>query len=1001
MTSITQVGTDRILEFQFSEGQYKLFLEFYAGGNIVLTDKELKVIALLRNVSEGADYEHLQFGSLYNLSERQNINGIPRLSVERVKEGLQKYVDKQASGQQGQKGKHKVKAGDELRKALAGSINEFPPLLLDHALRTTGFDTSLLPAKVLGDDGLIDGVLKALEEAGRVITEIMGKDTARGYIIAKSNIAATKPETLGADNTSHMRESLLYYDFHPFRPKQFEDDLTVSILEFEGFNRTVDEFFSSIEGQKLESRLQEREDHAKKKLEHARQDQANRLGALQTIQELNVRKAQAIEANLERVEEATAAINGLIAQGKDWIEIEKLIEIEQKRQNPVAEIIKIPLKLHENTATLLLGEWNIDTDEDENGDVTDSEPSASDAEEDDVDSRRVIKSRDKELKPIDKRLVIDIDLALSGWANAREYYDHKKIAAAKEEKTLLASAKALKSQTHKIESDLKRALNQEKAILRPVRTPLWFEKFIYFISSDGYLVIGGKDAQQSDTLYKRYLKKGDLYVHADLNGAASVLIKNNPSTPDAPVPPSTLSQAGNMSVATSSAWDSKAVMSAWWVSANQVSKVAYTGDYLDAGKFEIRGQKNFLPPAQLLLGFAVIFLITDDSKARHSKHRFLDGAAAQKNLSVQGGHDFAEEALPDDSADILTDGEDESEDSFEAPGDEEEPQADYQNPLQTGSISQSDDEHREQDLNDKDDEITANEIEHEPRAQSTTQTVAVQDKDSLQKQPPEKYHSPEQIVQDSSDEESQVEQCTQSQTKQKGPIPVRGKRGKKKKIAAKYADQDEEDRAEAMRLLGSKAGQEKAEENSRAQKAREQEAELQKQRRREQHQRAQKDGKQQEELRRIAQEELGDVDDDDEQVTAIDLDTLIGTPLPGDEILEAMPVCAPWNALGKYKYKAKIQPGNQKKGKAIREILGRWAIDGANPKFVDKKSEDVERIWPRETELIKGWKDTEIFNVMPVGKVRVMMSGAAGGKGGGGTQVKGKARGGKGSKKPR
>ena len=964
------------------------------------------MIALLRNVSEGADYEHLQFGSSYNLSERQNINGIPRLSIERVIDGLQKYVDKQANGQQGQKGKHKVKAGDELRRALAGSINEFPPLLLEHALRATGFDASLPPATVLGDEGLLHGVLKALEQAGRVITEIMDKDTARGYIIAKSNVSPTMPETeasmtRGSDSTSHIRESLLYNDFHPFRPKQFEHDPTVSILEFEGFNRTVDEFFSSIEGQKLESRLQEREDHAKKKLELARQDQANRLGVLQTIQELNVRKAQAIEANLERVEEATAAINGLIAQGKDWIEIEKLIEIEQKRQNPVAEIIKIPLKLHENTATLLLGEWDLDTDEDESGDVTDSEPSVSDGEEDRREIKKVVKSRDKELEPFDKRLVVDIDLALSGWANAREYYDHKKIAAAKEEKTLLASTKALKSQTQKIETDLKRALKLEKAILRPVRTPLWFEKFIYFISSDGYLVIGGKDAQQSDTLYKRYLKKGDIYVHADLNGAASVIIKNNPATPDAPVPPSTLSQAGNMSVATSSAWDSKAVMSAWWVNANQVSKIASTGDYLDAGKFEIRGQKNFLPPAQLLLGFAVIFQISDHSKARHSKHRFLDGAPVQKYLSVQGGHDSAEDSLPDDSADILSDGDDESEDGSEALGDEEEPQVDYKNPLQAGSISQIDDEHHENDLSDKNDETTVNKIGHETLAKSTTQPVAVQDNDSFEKQPPEKHQSPERIVHDSSDEKSQVEQSTKSLTKRKDPILVRGKRGKKKKIAAKYADQDEEDRAEAMRLLGSKAGQEKAEENSRAQKAREDEAELQRQRRREQHQRTQKDGKQQEELRRLAQEETGDVDDDDEQVTAIDLDTLIGTPLPGDEILEAMPVCAPWNALGKYKYKAKIQPGSQKKGKAIREILGRWAVDGENPKFVDKKSEDVERIWPRETELIKGWKDTEIFNVMPVGKVRVMMSGAAGGKGGGSTQAKGTARGGKGSKKPR
>ena len=30
VTSVAQIGTDRVLEFQFSDGQYRLFLEFFA-----------------------------------------------------------------------------------------------------------------------------------------------------------------------------------------------------------------------------------------------------------------------------------------------------------------------------------------------------------------------------------------------------------------------------------------------------------------------------------------------------------------------------------------------------------------------------------------------------------------------------------------------------------------------------------------------------------------------------------------------------------------------------------------------------------------------------------------------------------------------------------------------------------------------------------------------------------------------------------------------------------
>ena len=34
-------------------------------------------------------------------------------------------------------------------------------------------------------------------------------------------------------------------------------------------------------------------------------------------------------------------------QGMDWLDIEKLIKVEQSRDNPVAEIISIPLNLIE------------------------------------------------------------------------------------------------------------------------------------------------------------------------------------------------------------------------------------------------------------------------------------------------------------------------------------------------------------------------------------------------------------------------------------------------------------------------------------------------------------------------------------------------------------------------------------------------------------------------------------------------------------------------------
>ena len=173
VTSVAQVGTDRVIEIQFSDGLYRLFLEFYAGGNIVLTDAELTILCLLRTVSEGAEHEHYRPGVKYNLELRQNYAGVPELTKERVKDGLQKAIEKQEVEAQKSTGKkHKKKAGDALRKALAVTTTEFPPILIDHALHVSGYDREAEPEQVISNETLLDKLMAALEEAQRVVQEI-------------------------------------------------------------------------------------------------------------------------------------------------------------------------------------------------------------------------------------------------------------------------------------------------------------------------------------------------------------------------------------------------------------------------------------------------------------------------------------------------------------------------------------------------------------------------------------------------------------------------------------------------------------------------------------------------------------------------------------------------------------------------------------------------------------------------------------------------------------
>ncbi len=175
----------------------------------------------------------------------------------------------------------------------------------------------------------------------------------------------------------------------------------------------------------------------------------------------------------------------------------------------------------------------------------------------------------------------------------------------------------------------------------------WFEKFNWCISSEGYLILSGRDAQQNEILFKRYMRPGDIYVHADIGGAASCIVRaKSPAMlqatssaatagsaavagglgagpakqPERPISPLAIQEAGVMAVSRSSAWKGKiGGVAAWWVWASQVSKTAPTGEFLSPGSFMIHGKKNFLPPMALEMGFGVMFRLDDASAARHLK----------------------------------------------------------------------------------------------------------------------------------------------------------------------------------------------------------------------------------------------------------------------------------------------------------------------------------------------------------------------------------------------
>jgi predicted ribosome quality control (RQC) complex YloA/Tae2 family protein len=162
-----------------------------------------------------------------------------------------------------------------------------------------------------------------------------------------------------------------------------------------------------------------------------------------------------------------------------------------------------------------------------------------------------------------------------------------------ESATLLASPELVRRPTPGPATETKR------------RAPHWFEKYRWFISSEGAIVVGGRDAATNDLIVRRYLKDGDLYVHADIHGAPSVIVKH-PAAGEPPLTERTLREAGQWGVAYSKAWRAGlASAAAFWVKNDQVSKAGASGEFVARGAWVIHGTKNTLRdlPTELAVGF--------------------------------------------------------------------------------------------------------------------------------------------------------------------------------------------------------------------------------------------------------------------------------------------------------------------------------------------------------------------------------------------------------------
>ena len=141
-------------------------------------------------------------------------------------------------------------------------------------------------------------------------------------------------------------------------------------------------------------------------------------------------------------------------------------------------------------------------------------------------------------------------------------------------------------------------LNQSNTV---VRKKLWYEKFRWFITSDGLLAIGGKDATSNDILIKRHTEENDLIFHAEIHGSPFFVLKGG--KPDME---NSIYEVGQSVISFSKAWkEGLSSIKAYWVNKNQVKLSAPSGMSMGKGSFMIEGKRNYIKNLDVKLAVGI------------------------------------------------------------------------------------------------------------------------------------------------------------------------------------------------------------------------------------------------------------------------------------------------------------------------------------------------------------------------------------------------------------
>ena len=358
-------------------------------------------------------------------------------------------------------------------------------------------------------------------------------------------------------------------------PVPMEEHADLEPTRYDIFTDALDEYFTNFDAESEDGETvsggRQRPDF-EAEIEKQKRIIAQQEGAIEEFDEqadIEREKAESLYANYDLTDEILSTVRSARQEGTSWDDIERRFEAGKEQGIPAAKAVQ-DVDGSDGTVTVAIDDRNVTLQ------VTDGVEKNADRlyteakriEEKKEGAKQAIENTREELEAVKKRR--------EAWETADEADE---------------------------EDDEDEATDEEVDWLSRSSIPIrkseeWYEDFRWFTTSDDFLVIGGRNADENEEIVKKYLSRGDRFFHTQAHGGpATVLKATGPSeaySDDIEIPDRSMEEAAQFAVSYSTIWkDGKFAADAYMVDHDQVSKTPESGEFLEKGGFAIRGDRTY------------------------------------------------------------------------------------------------------------------------------------------------------------------------------------------------------------------------------------------------------------------------------------------------------------------------------------------------------------------------------------------------------------------------